>query len=360
MVARKIQGVRTGLTVVFALVALLCSLTASAVDFKFNGFGSVVVGTVVEGQEFLADYPKTGIYDTDLSFDPDTSLGLQLSSYFSDDFSLIAQLVVHGATDYDPEVDWLYLNYYITPELSIQAGRKRLPLYYYSDYFDVGYAYYWIRPPPDVYTWQITNYNGVSLLYETGIGQWDASLNLYYGSEESDDNDLLSLLFTAKVDETWKDMVGIVGTLSNHWLELRLTHMQGLVDRTINGVTVINDSRQLFSGLSVNMSFDHLLVLSEFNNYRRPDDDVEHNAYMLSFGYQIGELTPHITRSGFKQSINALGNDEEHHTTSVGLRWDVVENIAVKVQYDRVEDNGVIVPIKGDSRSISLGMDFVF
>ncbi len=345
---------------VMLVVTTLCLYKPVAAEIKLNGFGSFGVGTVVEGQEFLADFPKTGIYDTDLSTRPDTTLGLQFSSYFNNEFSLIAQFAVHGATDYDPEVDWLYLNYYLTPELSLQAGRKRLPLYYYSDYFDVGYAYYWIRPPPDVYTFQIANYNGVSLLYETALGRWDTSLNLYFGSEESEDNELLGLLFGASVDETWKDMIGVVGTASYDWFEIRLTHMQGLIDRTISGVPVINDVKQQFLGMSVNLTFDHLLVLSELNNYQQPDNDVEYNAYLLSFGYQIGELTPHITRSGFRQDINALGNDERHHTTSVGLRWDVAKNIAVKIQYDKVVDEGVVVPIKGDSKSISLAVDFVF
>ena len=354
------NGVQKLLAVVFVVTTLFICNHASA-EIKFNGFGSVAVGSVVEGEEFLADYPKTGIYDNDLSLDPDTTLGLQLSSYFTDNFSLIAQIAVHGASDYDPDIDWLYLNYYLTPELSIQAGRKRLPLYYYSDYFDVGYAYYWIRPPPDVYTWQITNYNGASLLYETALGQWDTSLNFYFGSEESEDNDLLSLLFNgASVDETWKNMIGIVGMMSHHWFELRLTYMQGLIDRKISGVTVLNDVDQQFLGMSINLTFDNLLILSEFNNYRQPDNDVEYNAYLLSFGYQIGELTPHITQSGFRQDVTAFGgDDEEHRTTSVGLRWDVVDNIAAKVQYDKVIDDGVIVPVKGDSRSISFAVDFV-
>ena len=345
-------------TVVATIALLIC--TPSAAEVKLNGFASVVLGKVFEGEEFLADFPKTGIYDTKLSIDPDTSLGLQLSSYFTTDFSLIAQASVHGAEDYDPRIDWLYLNYYLTPELSLQLGRKGLPLYYYSDYFDVGYAYYWIRPPPDVYTWQITNYNGISLLYEAALGRWDTSINLYYGSEESEDNDLLGLLFGSSVDETWKDMIGIVGTMANNWLELRLSHMQGLIDREISGVSVINDVEQQFLGLSVNLTIDRLLILSEFNNYRQPGNDVEYNAFLLSAGYQIGELTPHITRSGFKQDINALGNDEKHHTTSVGLRWDVVDNIAVKIQYDSVVDEGVVVPVLGDSKSITLGMDVVF
>jgi hypothetical protein len=167
-------------------------------------------------------------------------------------------------------------------------------------------------------------------------------------------------LFGASVDETWKNMIGIVGAMANNWLELRLTHMQGLIDRTISGVSVINDIEQQFLGLSINLTIDHLLILSEFNNYRQPDNDVEYNAFLMSAGYQIGDFTPHITRSSFRQDINALGNDETHHTTSVGLRWDVVNNIAVKIQYDNVTDEGVVVPIAGDSKSITLGMDVVF
>jgi hypothetical protein len=341
------------------IVAVLLNSTASA-EISFNGFGSLVTGKVTEGDEFLADYPKTGIYDKDWSLSPDSTLGLQFSAYFLEDFSFIAQLVSNSASDSTIDVDWLYLNYYINPELSIQLGRKRLPLYYYSDYFDVGYAYYWIRPPADLYTWQITNYNGISLLYEKSVGDWDTSINLYYGNEESDDNELLGLLFGVPVDESWNDMVGIVGTMANDWLDIRLSYMEGLVNRDINSINIIDDIKQKFLGLSVNLSLSDLQVLSEFNNYRRPDNSIEIDSYMISFGYQIGDFTPHITQSAFEQEINAAGNDEKHHTTTLGLRWDFYRDMAFKVQYDKVVDDGVIVPIKGDSKSISLGLDFVF
>jgi hypothetical protein len=335
-------------------------ITPAVADVNLNGFGSLVVGRVTEGNEFLADYPKTGIYDNDWSFKPDSTLGIQFSSYFTDDFSFIAQVVANSASESTIDVDWLYLNYHLTPELSAQLGRKRLPLYYYSDYFDVGYAYYWIRPPADLYTWQITNYNGISLLYEKDIGDWDSSINLYYGNEDSEDNELLGLLFGVPVDESWNDMLGIVGTMANDWLDVRLSYMQGLVNRDINGVNVIRDTEQQFLGLSINLSLANLQVLSEFNNYRRPDNKIQFDTYMLSFGYQIGDFTPHITRSAFQQEINAAGNDEKHHTTTLGVRWDFYTNMALKVQYDQVVDEGVMVPILGDSKSISLGLDFVF
>ena len=345
--------------VVIFLIATLFNSPVSG-EINLNGFGSLYAGRVTEGSEFLADYPKTGIYDDQWSLTPDSSLGLQFSSYFTDDFSLIVQVVVHGATDSGADVDWLYLNYHLSSELSIQLGRKRLPLYYYSDYFDVGYAYYWIRPPADLYTWQITNYNGVSLLYEKSLGDWDSSINLYYGNEESDDNELLGLLFGVPVNESWNDMVGIVGAMAYDWVDIRLSYMQGQVNRDINGVRVINEAEQQFLGVSVNLTLNQLQVLSEFNKYERPDNDIQIDTYMLSFGYQLGDFTPHITRSGLEQQVNAAGNDEKHHTTSIGLRWDFYKNMAFKVQYDMVVDDGVIVLIKGDSKAVALGLDFVF
>ena len=155
-------------------------------------------------------------------------------------------------------------------------------------------------------------------------------------------------------------MVGLVGTMANDWLDLRLSYMEGLVNRDINSVNVIKDIKQQFIGLSINLNLANLQVLSEFNKYRRPDNSIEVDTYMLSFGYRLGDFTPHVTRSAFEQEVNAAGNDEKHNTTSIGVRWDFYRNIAFKVQYDKVIDEGVIVPVKGDSNAVSLGLDFVF
>ena len=41
-------------------------------------------------------------------------------------------------------------------------------------------------------------------------------------------------------------------------------------------------------------------------------------------------------------------------------RWDIEKSTALKIQYDKVEDNGVNIPILGDSETIALGIDIVF
>lgn len=341
-------------------IALLLPSAIVFADESLSGYASIVAGRVINGNEFLADYPKAGVYDGDWSFSPDTSIGVQLNTAINDKLKFVIQAISNGASDHDVDLDWAYASYQFNSDVSIQAGRKRLPLYFYSDFFDLGHAYYWIRPPTDNYTWQISNYNGLSLQYQPSLGDWDALFNVYVGREDSKNNDLLSLLYGVPVDESWKNMVGLVVELSQNWVELRGTYMEGQLDRTVNDINTVQDVKQDFSGVSVNFYLQNFIILSEFNQYNIPASDIHVDTNMLSLGYRLGDFTPHITHSAFKQKKNAMGGDEDHETTSLGLRWDYDKTTALKIQYDRVRDNGKTIPILGDSESFSLGLDIVF
>lgn len=331
-----------------------------AAETRISGYGSFVAGKTISGQQFLSDYPKTGVYDKDWSFSPDTSIGIQLTHEIDTDYSFIVQLNAHGAREYEAEINWAYFNYQIDTELSVQIGRKRLPLYYYSDFFDLGYAYNWIRPPADNYTWQISNYNGVSLLYEPQLASWDVSFNFYTGREDSENNDLLSYLSTANVDETWKNIVGVVGEFSYSWLNIRLTAMSSELDRSINGTLVAENVVQVFSGVSVNVTRDDFALLSEFNSYKRDDDNIDVQTRMISLSYTIRDVIPYISYSEFSQKLTPAGGDENHTTRSLGIRWDILRDTALKIQYDKIDDKGIGSPVLGDSEAIAFGIDVVF
>jgi len=344
----------------FVIMVLLLRGPIVLADISISGYASVVAGRVTTGNEFLADYPKVGVYDSDWSFSPDTSIGVQLKTDLNNKLEFVIQAISNGASDYDADLDWAYIIYQLNSEFSIQAGRKRLPLYYYSDFFDVGHAYYWIRPPVDNYTWQISNYNGLSLQYQPYFGNWDVLFNLYAGREDSNNNDLLSLFSGVPVDETWKNMLGIVAELSKDWIELRATFMQGQLDRTVNGIVTDQDVKQEFSGVSVNFYLGNFIILSELNKYKKRASDIQVDTNMYSIGYQLDNFTVHVTHSAFKQVENALGGDEDHETDSIGFRWDIDKSTALKIQYDNVKDNGINIPVLGASEAISLGIDIVF
>lgn len=331
-----------------------------ASDIDITGFATLVAGKVISGDEVLADYPRVGIYDKDLSISPDTSLGVQMQMKLMEDTDIVLQLVSHGAEDYQIQVDWAYLNYRINDEISAQLGRKRLPLYYYSDHFDIGYTYLWVRPPADNYTWQVTNYNGLSISYEPRTTDWDVLINLYTGKEDSGDNELLSKLSGNNVDEEWKNMVGIVGEFSKDQVDYRLTFMHGQLDRKINGYVVEDNINQQFMGLAVNLQYDELILLSEINRYQRPVNNIRIDTGLISIAYQVDEITPYVTHSRLKQQKNLAGGDEDHYTNSIGVRWDIASNMAVKAQYDKVKDKAQLLRIVGDGELISVSLDYIF
>lgn len=351
-------------TLVSSIIGIMCLLSAhtAASETKVTGFASMVGGIVTQGDQYLADYPGVGLYDDDLSFSPDTSFGVQLKTKLNRESEFIIQILSHGANEFDTEIDWAYINYTIDSELSLQVGRKRLPLYYYSDFYNLGFAYYWIRPPSDNYTWQITNYNGLSLFYEPEIGNMDALFNIYIGREDDDENKLLSFLADNNpVNESWKNIIGFVAELSDDIFEYRFTVMSSQLTREANSIVISDSVNQLFYGISVNAHFEKTILLSEFNHYRRPTDDTHVTTYMFSFGYKIDKTTPHITYSELKQTRTLNGGDEHHYTYSVGVRHDLNPSSALKIQYDITTDKGTgDSSIVGDGELLSIGLDITF
>lgn len=224
-----------------ASIALL-SASASA-EVSLSGFASINAGKVLNGSgvehfgvepSFLADYPNVSAYKEEWDLAPESLFGLQISADLSEGLSATAQIVGRGVDDFEPNFEWAYISYEFNDNWTVQAGKKRLPLFYYSDFFDVGYAYVWMRAPADNYTWQIFNYNGVNALYSGDIGDWSIATNIYLGREDDKENTLLGDFFFGETTrEIWKDIVGGVVNISKDWLEVRLTHMQYTNERYI-------------------------------------------------------------------------------------------------------------------------------
>jgi hypothetical protein len=355
-------------------VLLGCALCFAAFpsfsDVNISGFTSINAGKVLSGTgvphygidepTFLADYPIVSVYNEDITFKPESLFGLQVTADVGEGLSATAQIVARGADDFNAEFEWAYLSYEINENWTVQAGKKRLPLFYYSDFYDVGYAYVWMRAPADNYTWQIFNYNGVNALYTGSIGDWSLSGNIYMGREDDKENKLLSdFFFSAQTREIWKDILGGVIQTSNDWLEIRATAMTYTNQRYIDGEPSMWDGKDSrdgnFYGLAVNADFGDFFVLSELN---RLDLDGNLDTAMITLGYRIDSFTPFVSYSTFDQKDGEDG--ENHNTTSMGVRWDFHSNAAFKIQYDDVEDISYSLAVAGDSKAITIGVDMVF
>lgn len=94
---------------------------------------------------------------------------------------ITGQAVTRGARNGKVNLEWIYLSHEVSDKLTVQLGRKRIPFFYYSDSQDVGLAYPWIHLPPQMYGWEVVNYNGVSLYYKDTWGTWTSALNVFTG-----------------------------------------------------------------------------------------------------------------------------------------------------------------------------------
>lgn len=164
------------------LIALLANTTQAevtgelyGVDYTVSGFASIVAGGILEGSRqmplskqpaigcpcYVNDWSNGGWYGKHLSLEPESRLGIQGNLKLTDSVSATAQLTTRGSQP-EPNLQWAYLTWR-KGNFELQAGRKRIPLYFYSTFQDVGLTYPWISPPSELYGWEATNYNGANL-----------------------------------------------------------------------------------------------------------------------------------------------------------------------------------------------------
>ena len=378
-----------------AAVSLAASAGAQAEQvsdhISINGFASIVAGmTLNEGTwadnqtkaKFNADQANAGIYDDDLGFSPDSMYGLQIGVDLGDGLKLTGQITGNGGSEYDAKVSWAYLTYELDENWTVLAGRQRLPLFFYSDFSDVAYAYHWIRIPTEVNV-PVDTLDGVQLRYETNFGDWDARVQAYTGTSES------SSEFFGEFG--LKDSLGFVFYANNDWLQLRAT----VLDTNFyadalesNGQGSDDPVGVLFSGLAAHMDFGTYFVVAEMTNSKFDDALVGSgtesvDSYYVSAGYRINSLTPHITYSASEEElVNAVNADNfdgvnlstlvpigdatrKRESITLGLRWDFHPKAAMKAEYQMRSDKSdqAVTDADGDRLEtdlLTVGIDVTF
>ncbi|AZZ98081.1 hypothetical protein [Pseudoalteromonas sp. R3] len=368
-------------------LSLLLSASAMA-EMRISGYGSIIAGKTLgtvddplkPGQtrdEILtADFYDVGQYDNDITFNAESILAVQAVVDLNEKFSVTAQLVAKGVDDFEPEFDWYYVTYQASDQLTLMAGRRNIPMYYFSEFSEVGYAYPWMRPPANLYWWQVTQFNGVHAMYSFDLGDYSNTLTFFYGNEYSDDN--VEMLYYDKlyggnartVNEFWTDITGMNWNISGDNFDLRFVYFQNDRDReTIQqdgSIDPYTPFSQTFIGLggSINLSQFTVLFDANFVDY---DDDLgtEFPTYLVSLVYHWDDIQPYVSYSKADHERSKVPTEdlEEHYMLSFGVRYDFMPKAAFKVQYDKFVDQGDVPngwAYHGDSRTISMGVDFVF
>ncbi len=387
-----------------ALVVLLLPVTVHAeedengVSFSGSGFLTIAAGKVVggdaasdfngyQGPLFIADYAQGGVYEgNELCLKADTRIGLQGSAIFSPQFLLTGQAVLRATRSGKPDLEWAYGSYQFNDELSLQLGRKRLPLFYYSETQDVGFSSPWIHLPPGQYGWEIVNYNGANLRYQGQWGNWTNSMEVFAGAETKEDNGYWKIYNgkNTRTDSRWSNIVGADLMLAQDWFETRIAYIQSNFQNRYEDAAAPPPydyspaALQKIYSLSFSVDQHNWVVRNEYLYMDRKAVGEEDYSFLLGVGYRAGKFLPMLTYNRYKMELNpqhanpALTDpasidplaEEGWSVLALSLSYALTHSSDIKVQLDRWIDqngpnfNGGVA--YGNPTLLTLGYDLVF
>lgn len=372
-------------------IALALSTPAARADVRFSGFGQAIAGRIDDPSVRIASRQ----YDDRWTLDQDSLLAVQVDADVSDRINVVGQVMVQAANDWKPELTWAYANVRLNDHFSAKIGRQRLPLYRYSDYLDVGYAYPWVRPTSAMYNQPWTNADGVSVSMVNYLGDhWYSQAQVLFGRFDGDvrgdDQD-----HHAKLDK----IVGGVWEMEyQEWLSLRAAYFQADVSLDLTQLDPLLeplraygleqtadmiDFRQdqgSFKSLGMRVERDNWLLVGEYAQVHVEDtllDHAERQDWYVSAGRQFGPVMPHLTYGKRVTEVNqplvnsvpmahplypsvaglALYDQLDERFVSAGVRWDVNRRWALKADWTRMQSGN---PLRPDGTLLSAGVVFTF
>lgn len=397
----------------------------SLAEIRFSGYGSIVAGKVIGGEEdpsgekeFVVDFYDYAFYTEEVGYEQESLVAIQMVADLGTNLTATVQVVAKGADEWNPDVDWAYLTYKVGDNGTLMAGRRVLPMYYFSEYMEVGFAYPWIRPPANLYWWEITQFNGLTYSHDFYFDDFTLTASAFTGRETQRDIESHDFwrnrggyypppegtYIAGTADVTWSDIVGVNLTFNNDWLDLRASYFKteyktnseilfaDPIDANGDGVPdFINERRTSpdgsplisgdwsltqfdleFIGLGGSANLDYITLLFDYN-YVTYDDGYgsEFPTYYVSAVYNHPTWQPYVGLSSAKLELTesfdgfGTGEAEEHTITTVGIRYNVLTNAALKLEYNRFEDKGnrpgfADFSYHNDAELVSVALDFIF
>jgi len=412
VVPRKYPGHMSHILTRFALLAVaLYTAGARAADpgpptFSFSGFGTL---GLVHSSEDQADFtssilkPNGAGHSHAWSAGVDSLIGVQGTANLTPKILAVLQVIAEQNYDnsYRPHVEWANIQYQLTPELSVRAGRTILPTFLLSDTRKVAYTNPFVRPPLEVYRlFPPTASDGVDASYQMRIGDITNILQAHYGQS---DNPLPNELGPFKLRHMW----GLAYTGEYHATSLHIGYES--IHMTLDGLKSIFDGFRQFGSEGIVLANKYEInnkSVSVITMGARYDPgqwfmmgEVAHGVthsvfgkgtgWYLSGGYRLGKFTPYLVygkakadnlsdpglaapaAAGLDAALNSLLSTKPvQNTLSIGGRWEMTRNTAFKVQYDHTRigsgSSGALSNLQpgyqsgGTVNLFSAAIDFVF
>ncbi|WEM44266.1 hypothetical protein PTW35_23555 (plasmid) [Photobacterium sp. DA100] len=304
-----------------ALAVLVSPLTSVAAiqitdNFSISGFGST---SITKSDNSTPLFVHREITD-ETCYDCDTTFGLQADLSIIEDVNASVQVVKRPQDHWsDVELEWAYLNYEVN-QFSFRGGRLRIPLFLISEYYYIGQAYPWARPPQEVYDSILgfTSYEGISASW-----LWDVNdeavvrITPYYGFGNDNKVKFSGARFNFKTDY----LAGLSAELSGFNYRV---HFGYLNSKYLMSPSSSSEKETLnIYTLGGEYSMDDWLFMSEVQT-----DDLQTNWY-VSAAYSVDKFTPYLVYG------------ESHHrrksnSVTAGIRYDLTHKISLNAEWQGI------------------------
>jgi len=362
------------------LLALSQSPALAAIELTdriaFSGFGTLgYTRSDDDSAKYRREFQPRGAGESG-SLAVDSNLGLQISGNANEWLSATVQTlsVQRSSEAVSTRIEWAFVKAAPIDGLSLRAGKMALQNFMVSDSRRIGYANTALRPANEVYGMDILNggLQGADVSYRLPLaGQ---SLTLTGQAGES------SVSYPSRPKSKVKDVRGFNAVLEGDWYSLRLGRTEGkpTVDPALLAMLGHSRSDELYSFTGLGLSIDRSNIIVQAEKVRRRARLIgpllDANAWYVMAGYRLGAFTPFATHANAKP-VNSGALPQQ--TNTLGVRWDVMKNAALKLQFERIDTkdsagmslvtplvNTIIgpqsMPVTEPVKSLGVSFDFVF
>ncbi len=374
---------------------------------SLHGFGTLgLTRSDNDHAEFVRDLSQPAGAGTHWSARVDSLLGLQANISLSPRTEAVVQVVTryHASASYQPELTWAFLRHDVASDVSVRAGRLGTEFFMLGDSRLVGYSNLSVRPAPDFYGSLVFSYiDGVDVSATLPVAAGLLKGKLFVGRSPE------KTPFTPGIEWNLRGsrlQGGYLDYINGPW-QLRLSHAQvrfaqetptdallqsngdplaGLPYLALVPDMAMAGARASFSSVGLVRDEGPLNVQLMLNQIRHESPAyADVSAGYASVAYRFGALTPYVGVSRSLSRVASLpGSDipgvdaithslvAQSHTNqttyTVGGRWDIQKNLAVKAQVDAIRGQPDSLFLfknaqpgwTGRMTVFSLALDFVF
>jgi hypothetical protein len=385
-------------TLSLLIVCIGNNTLANEVKAEFSGFASLAVSYSDDPEiEFSSNYLNNS--EAGWSIARDSILGGQANISLNKNWDSVFQMVLQDRAyeGIDNYLELAFLRFRPTRNWAIRAGRMNSDLYLLSEYPYVSFAYLWVRPPHDYYSFASAGgrYDGADIEYSQALADGFLRVKLAAGQTttklKSDNNDffiqfdnLLSLSANYAVNEWILRFSVSRGDIASYNLDTLKQFAQALKSvpnfiwpQAVNLAEGLEGQGHKISYAAFGLTYDsdNWLIQSEVGisetKWLVAPSNI--NAY-LSAGYRIDDVTLYsgISLSKNRHDVTDIiepqfpsGTPEQislpiqqlaaitksvverpvvnQHSFNIGVKWHYSDSLVIKAQIDHF----VIEPLGG-------------